>query len=104
VVHVEPPQSTSVSEPFWTPSGQAAAVQVCAELLHRRLTQSPSIRQALVSAHRVAQFGPPQSTSVSLWFFTESGQLGAAHSSLVVLHLPLWQSALAAQPRPSAHR
>ena len=52
------------------------------------LSQSAPIRQALVTAHLVAQ-SPPQSMSVSLPFFTPSLQVGTAHAPAV--HTPLAQ-------------
>ena len=46
---------------------------------------------------------PPQSTSVSVPFFTASVQSGAEHFFVALLHTPLVQSAAAAQVFVSAH-
>jgi hypothetical protein len=102
-----PPQSTSLSFPFLTPS---AGLQVGA--MHRHggagqlfpvpqtpLVQSPGTAQFMPSAHFLpgAQL-PPQSTLVSVPFFTESPQLGAwqlhggAGQLFITPHTPLWQS------------
>jgi hypothetical protein len=82
-VHTEPPQSVSVSVPFFTESVQLALWQNPPE-------QTPP-RQSLIAAQRLPgpHFGhvpPPQSTSVSAPFFTTSVQLVAWH---VVLQTPL---------------
>jgi hypothetical protein len=62
-----PPQSTSVSAPFATPSVQLGATQT---RLQTPLAQSPANRHALSTSH----FGqePPQSVSVSSPFFKPS--------------------------------
>jgi hypothetical protein len=57
-----PPQSTSVSEPFWTLSSQLACAQV--PFLQTPVWQSPPALQDFPVAHR-EQVGPPQSMSVS---------------------------------------
>ncbi len=65
----EPPQSTSVSVPFFTPSvGEGDAHRPPA---HTPLMQSLGCAHALPSAHAGAP-SPPQSTSVSDPFFTPS--------------------------------
>jgi hypothetical protein len=64
-----PPQSTSVSLPFFCKSG---GLQLGAEQVkvgpHTLLTQSLPTEHLRVSAHRGQVFGPPQSTSVSVPF------------------------------------
>jgi hypothetical protein len=95
---VAPPQSTSVSPPFRTPSSQATAWQTpFSQLL---LWQLPSDDpQALPSAQRrVGAHEPPQSTSVSLPFRTPSVQLAPAHEPPE--QLPLTQSLLPLQVSP----
>jgi hypothetical protein len=61
-VQAAPPQSTSVSVPFFTPSVQAGNAQI--EFLHTPLEQSEPIAQPAPSTH-TAHVPPPQSTSVS---------------------------------------
>jgi hypothetical protein len=68
----EPPQSTSVSVPFFTVSLQTAAWHTSP--VHTPSRQSAATVQALFAAH-LSQV-PPQSTSVSVLFFTESTQFG----------------------------
>jgi hypothetical protein len=66
-----PPQSMSVSVPFFTPSPHAAAAQ--AKLVHLPLSgsaQSRSTKHAWPTGHGLHV--PPQSTAVSLPFFTLS--------------------------------
>jgi len=74
---VAPPQSTSVSSPFLTPSVHVGAWQVVPAsvvlALQTPSTQSPATRQLLVSAH-LPQVAPPQSTSVSSPSLTPSVQ------------------------------
>ena len=84
--HVPPPQSTSVSVPFFARSVQAT-------VWHVPLGQKPEVQSAplphfLPTAHLVPQV-PPQSTSVSPPFCTPSGQIGGLQ---VTLHTPLTQS------------
>jgi hypothetical protein len=62
---VPPPQSTSVSLPFLTPSEQVGTRQTPPE--QTLLEQSEEMRQTLPLA-QAAQVPPPQSTSVSLPF------------------------------------
>jgi hypothetical protein len=95
-----PPQSTSVSVPFFTVSAQAAAVEMHLLAVHTELMQSAATAQFLVSAHLVAQV-PPQSTSVSVPFFAASVQVAAKH--LFAVHTELTQSAATAQDFVSAH-
>jgi hypothetical protein len=89
------PQSVTGSLPFLTPSLQLGAWQQRstpfgqAAVPHTRLTQSAARAQA----SRVAQVAPqlpPQSSSVSFWFFVSSLQVGAAQ--LPSLQTPLVQS------------
>src|SRR5689334_17699859 len=61
-----PPQSTSVSLPFLTPSVQTPFEQ-----------SAPTV-QTLLSAH-LLQVPPPQSTSVSAPFFMPSRQVPGTH-------------------------
>jgi hypothetical protein len=74
-----PPQSTSVSLPFWTPSLQAAAAHFLATHLPLAgSAQSASLAQPLWGGQPPQL--PPQSTSVSLPFFTASPQVAATHA------------------------
>jgi hypothetical protein len=98
VGQVPPPQSTSVSTPFFRLSEQLAVTQVPPMQLPPTW-QSPSMLQCLPAAHLVAQL-PPQSMSVSLPFFTLSPQLATWQ---VTLHTPLRQSLAPAQSLPSVH-
>ena len=82
-VHTEPPQSVSVSVPFFTESVQLALWQNPPE--QTPPTQSPLAAQRLPAPH-FGHVAPPQSTSVSAPFFTTSVQLAAWH---VVLQTPL---------------
>jgi hypothetical protein len=70
---VGPPQSVSVSLPFFTPSKQLEGWQT--EPVQTLLWQSLGSAQVLLSA-QAGQVEPPQSVSVSLPFFTTSVQLG----------------------------
>jgi len=74
------------------------------------VAQSVAVAQRLPSAH-AGQFGPPQSTSVSLPFWTASVQVGAGVGvgsgcgsgcccCCTGLHLPLTQCSPLAQQRP----
>jgi hypothetical protein len=74
VAHTGPPQSTSVSVPFCTPSAQSGAAQNPA--LHRWLEQSASETQTRPGGQSV-QAAPPQSMSVSAPFLMPSRQVGA---------------------------
>src|SRR6185503_21083953 len=94
---VDPPQSTSVSLPFMTPSEHDAAVQTL--FVHRLLVQSAFALHAWPLGH----FGqlPPQSTADSEPFFTLSVQFGAWHSPDV--QTPLEQSPAKVQIFCAAH-
>jgi hypothetical protein len=98
VVH-EPPQSASVSVPFFTVSVQAGAEHVFVPGSHTPLVQSAATAQVFVSAHLPHE--PPQSISVSVPFFVVSVHEMAMH--LPPLHRLVVQSAATAQPLPSAH-
>src|SRR5690606_31223084 len=94
----EPPQSTSVSSPFFTPSEHEASAQAPPEQLP--LAQSASPRQsAPVSQPSQA---PPQSTSLSFWFNVPSLQLGGWQRAGVPEHTRLLQSVSLEQSSPSA--
>src|SRR3954465_9254425 len=96
----EPPQSTSVSLLFLTPSVQLGTAQVLVVVpVHTPLAQSPAAAQTFPLAH-FAHFGPPQLRSVSIPFLTASSQAGAAHSP--PLHTPLAQSPPLVHILPSA--
>ncbi len=69
-----PPQSTSLSVPFLTPSLQVGAAQVSSAAQIPSVQSVPSAQLA-PSAHRVGH-DPPQSTSLSLPSFLPSVQLG----------------------------
>jgi hypothetical protein len=78
-LQVGPPQSTSVSLPFWTVSVHDATHVVPLQIPPR---QSAAILQPLLNAHGFplpSQATPPQSTSVSRPFFTASLHVGAVH-------------------------
>ena len=96
----EPPQSTSVSVLFFTPSAQLAAAQT--PFRQTAFTQSPATAQAWPSGHFLfvgeAAHEPPQSTAVSVPFFTVSVQLGVAQTPAV--QTPLLQLPPAAVPVP----
>jgi hypothetical protein len=68
------------------------------------LAQSLAAMHALPSAHFLlcaTQMAPPQSTSVSPWFFTVSEQVAVAHASGAPEHTRLWQSVVTAQVLPA---
>ena len=70
-----PPQSMSVSPWFFTPSEQVGAAQ--RPFVQTPLVQSPGVVQPLPVAHFLAGAqDPPQSTSVSVPFFTTSLHVG----------------------------
>jgi hypothetical protein len=83
-----PPQSTSVSLPFFTMSEQVGIWQVGGFPLQTPLWQSPAPAQRLPFRH----FGQsdPQSTSVSVWFKTPSEQVAVRHR--LPVQTPLLQS------------
>src|SRR5687767_8294849 len=80
-----PPQSVSVSEPFFSPSLHEAPHTL---FVHTPLTQSEPIPQARPLAH--LPHAPPQSTSLSVPFLTMSMQVGEAQRPLA--QTPLVQS------------
>ena len=92
-----PPQSTSVSVPFFTPSVQVGTWQMLP--VQTPLMQSPGPPQPPPSMQ-----GPqfePQSTPVSVPFLTLSEQVAVAH--LPPVQTRLSQSEFAPQSLPSAH-
>jgi hypothetical protein len=95
-----PPQSTSVSVPFFTTSVHVGAWQMLP--MHTPLAQSAATPQTLPAAH-LAHVPPPQSTSVSAPFFTTSAHVGAWHLSGEPVHTPLWQSPATAHVLPVVH-
>ena len=95
------PQSTVGSLPFFTPSLQVGAWQRWVVARHTRLVQSPGSAQPLLSAQGLLQLDP-QSTSVSLPFFTPSLQLPAWQVPLE--QLALLQSPLLRQCCPVMQR
>jgi hypothetical protein len=101
----DPPQSMSVSPWFLTPSEQLGAWQTLP--VQTPLVQSPGVVQPLPLAHFFAGAqDPPQSTSVSVPFFTTSAHVGAWHFLGVPLQTPLPQSAAVLHVLPatqSAH-
>jgi hypothetical protein len=86
-----PPQSTSLSVPFFTVSAQVRATHRVA--VQTRLPQSPPILHFL-PVPQPAQ-GPPQSTSVSALFLTASAHEGVAQTPAV--QTPLMQSPASTQ-------
>jgi hypothetical protein len=73
--HRAPPQSTSVSGPFFVPSAHVAAWHLSGVPEQTKLAQSLAPEHVLPAAHD-GHAAPPQSMSVSSWFFTTSEQLG----------------------------
>jgi hypothetical protein len=92
----------SGSVPFLTPSTQVGTWQTFGEPAQTPLTQSPGAEQYLPFAH-LPHEAPPQSTSVSLPFLTESEQVPVWHLSGEPEQTPLWQSLPAAHVLPSTH-
>jgi hypothetical protein len=78
-----PPQSTSDSVPFFTPSEHEGTWQTFD--VQTPLWQSAGTAHPLVSAH--GEHAPPQSTSVSVPFLVPSVQPGAWHT--LVAQTPL---------------
>jgi hypothetical protein len=72
VAHLEhdPPQSTSVSLPFFEPSEHVAVWHLSGDPEHTVLVQSAGTPHSLPSAH--LEHDPPQSTSLSMPFLTVS--------------------------------
>jgi len=98
----DPPQSTAVSLPFFTVSVQVGTAH--APLVQTPLVQFPPAPVPVPHILPLAQAGqaPPQSTSVSLPFFTRSVQAAGWHAPAV--QTPLLQFApLVPQALPSAH-
>src|SRR5204863_357497 len=90
----------SVSVPFFTRSLQAGTAQTPPE--QTPLVQSPATPQALPLPHFLAGAQePPQSTSVSVPFFTMSLQEGAGQTPPE--QTPLWQSPATPQALPLPH-
>src|SRR5262245_40350563 len=85
--HAPPPQSTSVSEPFFRPSPQPGPSHF--PPLHTPLVQSGPAMHALPTPHFVGQ-PREQSTSVSVPFFCPSVQLGPTQRAPT--QLPVSQS------------
>ena len=98
----EPPQSTSASVPFLTPSSHCEATHKCVVPLQIAEVQSPSTPQPLPAAHFAAQ-EPPQSTAVSSWPCAPSSQRVATHRCVVPLQIAEVQSASTPQPLFTAH-
>lgn len=71
-----PPQSTSVSVPFLTPSEQVEALHM--DPTQFAVWQSAATEQLLPVAH-LPHVLPPQSVSVSVPFFVWSEQVGTWH-------------------------
>ncbi len=96
-----PPQSMSVSVPFFTASEQvgSAAQSPATQLV---LVQSVPARQVLPLAQSAAQL-PPQSTSVSVPFLMPSEHETAGPPQTPAVQTPLVQSLPATQVLPSAH-
>lgn len=95
---VAPPQSTSVSPPFFTPSAHPGDWQM--PLTHRPSTQSVFAAQPSPSAHS-GQLAPPQSFAVSVPLVTPSMHVAALHAPPVQTRLA--QSLAATQTFPVTH-
>ena len=93
----DPPQSTSVSEPFLTPSPQLGAWHRLP--VHTPVTQSLPPAQPSPTSQASGQ-DPPQSVSVSVPLRTPSLQVGAWQ--MLPLHTPLAQSLPVMHPSPSS--
>jgi hypothetical protein len=110
--HVRPPQSTSVSSPFLTPSSHVGASQMpSVEQTPESQSASPTLPSPAGHAFPGAHAGhtlpdaaaPPQSASVSPPFLTPSSQVGAAHHPSAP-HTPEAQSAANAHVEPPSQR
>ena len=103
LVGAPPPQSTSVSVPFLMPSELDGGAHLPSPP-HERLTQSLPALQFLPSSHFGALVGavPPQSTSLSVPFWSPSVALGGEHSP--AMQLLFSQSVATPQVLPSMHR
>jgi hypothetical protein len=86
--HFDPPQSMSLSLPFWTLSSHAASRH--RSPVHTKLWQSSACRQLSSLGQRLGAQLSPQSTPDSRPFRTPSLQLGAAQ--LPARHTPEPQS------------
>ena len=89
-----PPQSTSLSDPFFFPSSQLMQAP-CSQLLEAQSLAKPQLLPSGQSWQ-----GPPQSTSDSPWFFTSSAQVGSLQTPK--MQVTLRQSAWVSQKRPLA--
>jgi hypothetical protein len=96
---VPPPQSTSVSAPFFTASVHVGAAQV--PPVQILLWQSVAAVQ-VAPLPQAAHVPPPQSMPVSVPFETPSLQVGARHTLGVPEHTWLVQSVPAPQVCPVA--
>ncbi len=92
-----PPQSTSVSPPFFTPSLDVGTTHALA--VHASSWQSAFALHAFMSAHFGA-VAPPQSTSVSSPSFFPS--VGDGSAQVPMLHAPA-QSSFVLHACPAAH-
>jgi hypothetical protein len=93
---VGPPQSTSVSAPFFTVSSHVPSAQIPAAQIPE--IQSPPNPQCFVTAQGLQV--PPQSLSVSEPFLTPSVHVGAWHVDVLDWHTPETQSVPALQRCP----
>ena len=102
----DPPQSTSVSLPSFTPSKQSPPTHLFVVRLQTPLVQSALAAQVRVLAQvkvSPSQYVPPQSVSVSIPSFIPSWQVVATHLLVPKLQTPLVQSLLETQFSPLAH-
>jgi hypothetical protein len=97
LAQVGPPQSVSVSAPFFIASLQVGDAQTPA--LQMPFWQSALAPQTFPSA-QVGQALPPQSTSVSVPFFIPSLQVAAGVSQTPPMQAPEAQSVLPSQALP----
>jgi hypothetical protein len=100
--HTGPPQSIADSCPFFTPSTQVGAWQRLP--VHTPLPQSAGPPHDLLGAQRGQPgvgVGPPQSMSLSPWFFTPSPHVAVWHFFGAPVQTRLTQSAGPPQSRPS---
>jgi hypothetical protein len=95
----EPPQSTSVSLPFFKRSVQEGAVHTCVAAGQMPLVQSAATKQVRPVAH--VGHDPPQFRSVSVPFLTASVHEGGAQNPAT--QTLLVQSALTPHAWPSVH-
>jgi hypothetical protein len=85
--HVLPPQSVSVSVPFFTPSVHVAAWHVRGDPVHTLSAQSPATVHDLPVPH-LGHVAPPQSMSVSSASLTVSLQCAATQVPLPLQTVP----------------